>query len=226
MATITTVDRLEGLPEDVPDVDIVVVDVLLASTAIVRLLDAGVEYVKPFADINEARAFGATVEDAVLVGEDGGAPIDGFDFVPLPETFRTDELAGRPVAMRSSNGTRAIESLDRDEEVFVGTTTNAAAVANVLCGRGRDVWLVAAGRHGEVAPEDSAGVELIEKQYHGTLTKADTERFSANIRTAGTADWLRSIGMEDELESVLSFNSTDTVPVLRDGVFVDAVETP
>ena len=49
-----------------PTPDVVVVDVLTASTSVVALLDESVCYVRPFADADAARAFGREHEDAVL----------------------------------------------------------------------------------------------------------------------------------------------------------------
>ena len=214
-----TVDRLEDLPEPAPDADVVVVDVIISSTSIVRLLEAGAAYVRPFGDVDEALAFRERTDGAMLVGEQGGEPIDGFDGSVLPSVFREYDLDGRPVGILTSNGTRAVDRLDRDRGVFAASTVNAAAVASTLRERDRDAWLVAAGRRGSVVPEDLAGVELVERAYRDSLTDDVRTVLAEQIRQCDTAAWLASIGYENELEALLSFDSTDTVPRLRDGVF-------
>ena len=214
-----TVDRLEDLPEPAPDADVVVVDVIISSTSIVRLLEAGTAYVRPFGDVDEALAFRERTDDALLVGEQGGEPIEGFDGSVLPSVFGAYDLDGRPVGILTSNGTRAVDRLDRDRGVFVASTVNASAVASTLRERDRDAWLVAAGRQGSVVPEDLAGVELVVRAYRDSLTDDDRAALAEQIRGCDTAGWLASIGYENELEALLSFDSTDTVPRLREGVF-------
>lgn len=219
-ATIRVLDRLEDLPEPTPRGDFVVVDVIISSTTIVRLLETGVRYVRPFADVEAARSFAAGTDDAFLVGEQDGRAIEGFDSGPLPSVLDSHDLDGRPVGILTSNGTRAVERIGADREIFVGSTINAAAVASVLGERGRDVWVVAAGRNGDATPEDTAGATLVEGHWSGSLTESTVETARRDLRTSDTAAWLRELGFEHELRALLQFDSTDTVPRLRDGVFV------
>lgn len=222
MPEINTVGRLEDLPEPTPDADFVVVDVIITSTAVVRLLEEGAEYVRTFGEPEEAREFKRRAERAVLVGEDGGRPIEGFDLSPLPSVFSEHELEGVPVGMMTTNGTRAVERIGRDENVFFGTTVNAGAVAETLRERGRDVWIVGAGRYGETTPEDSAGVEVIREAYSGgSITERRRENLRERIRESATAGWIHDLGYGHEIEEILDFDSTDTVPRMRDGVFLD-----
>jgi 2-phosphosulfolactate phosphatase len=214
------VDRLEDIPTPVPSGEFAVVDVIISSTSIVRLLEGGAEYVRPFGDPESALQFKEETEDALLVGEDGGEAIDGFDLSPLPSIIADADVAGRPVGIRTSNGTRAVERIGHTEGLLVGSTVNAAAVADVLRERGRESLIVAAGRQGERAPEDTVGVELIESRYRGT--DSDDESLREQIRDCSTADWLRSMGYEHEIDALVQFDSTDTVPTLRGGVFVEA----
>ena len=214
-----TVDRLEDLPDPVPEAAFVVVDVIISSTSIVRLLEAGAEYVRPFADVDAALEFKAET-DAVLVGEQGGRPVEGFDGSPLPSLVAERDLAGRPVGILTSNGTRAMDRIGHDREILVGSTVNARAVAETLRERDRPAWLVAAGRGGDPVPEDLAGVELIERCYRGDLEEAAEADLRERIETCGTAAWLRDLGFENEVEALLEFGSSGTVPRLRDGVFV------
>lgn len=201
MKEISTLSRLEDIPEPVPETDFVVVDVIISSTTIIRLLEAGAEYVRPFQDPETAQQFKRTTADALLVGEDGGGPIEG-----------------RPVGIRTSNGTRAMDRIGVSDGLFVGSTINASAVASAVENRERDLLVVAAGRHGEVTPEDNAGATLIES--HCKNRTPNTEALREQVRTSGTADWLREIGYGNELAELLTFDSSETVPRLEDGVFV------
>lgn len=220
MTDLHTVDRLEDLPDPAPgDADFVVVDVIISSTSVVRLLEAGAEYVRPFADVDAALAFKAET-GAVLVGEEDGGPIEGFDGSPLPSLVRQRDLDGEPVGILTSNGTRAMDRIGHDRSVFVGSTINARAVAETLTDRDCDAWLVAAGRRGEPVPEDLAGVELIECCYRDELTPDVESSLADDVESCGTAAWLRDLGFGNEVDDLLAFNSSRTVPRLRDGVLV------
>ena len=218
--SIHTVDRLEALPEPAPDADFVVVDVIISSTSIVRLLEAGAEYVRPFADADRAREFKRETEGALLVGEDGGRPIEGFDLSPLPSRIADADVAGRPVGIRTSNGTRAMDRIGATDGLFVGSTVNARSVADVLRERENEVWIVAAGRRGSPTPEDIAGAELLAAHARDESPEAASIRRA--VRESGTAAWLRDLGYGEEVEALCAFDSTGTVPALRDGVFVSA----
>lgn len=218
--TVRTVERLEDLPPSPSDSDTyVVVDVILASTAVVALLDEGVEYVTTFGDADEARRFKRETDNAVLVGEQAGAPIEGFDHLPVPSRFSDHNLEGARVGMLTTNGTRAVERLGADDGVYFGSTVNARAVASEIEDDGV-TWLVAAGRYGEPTPEDTAGVELIRKQYDGGVSRDEADRLRDEIRGSDTAGWIEQLGLGDEIDTVLNFDSTDTVPRARNGVFV------
>jgi len=218
--TVHSVDRLEDLPDPAPEGVFVVVDVIISSTTIIRLLEEGAAYVRPFADPEAARQFEAETEEAVLVGEDGGGPIPGFDHSPLPSLLKEADLDGRPVGIRTSNGTRAMDRIGGNDGIYVGSTINAGAVADALREHEADVWVVAAGRQGTPTPEDTAGKRLIEGQLTGTLSESDREALVTDIGESSTADWLRDVGYEHELDELLAFDSTTTVPRLEDGVFV------
>lgn len=220
MPDLHTLDRLEDIPDPVPDGDFVVVDVMISSTSVVRLLEQGAAYVRPFADADAARAWGAETDGALLVGEQGGQQVDGFDAGPLPTVLDGLDTAGRPVGLLTSNGTRAVDRIGREHDVFVASTVNAAAVAEALAARDRDAWVVAAGRAGERTPEDCAGAALVAGHYRGTLDGETRDRLREQVAESGTAAWFRDVGFGHEVEALLSFDSSPAVPRLRDGVFV------
>lgn len=145
MSGFHTVDRLEAVPRPVPDATFVVVDVIICSTVIIHLLEAGAEYVKPFAKTSAGLAFRRNTDGAVLVGEENdGETSEQFDLPLAPAAIRSADIAGRPVGIRTSNGTRAIDRIGVDSGLLVGSTINAAAVGERL--RDRE------GRSGSLPP--------------------------------------------------------------------------
>ncbi len=220
-AVCTRVDRLEDIPEPVPTSEFVVIDVIISSTSIVRLLEEGASYVKPFGGVEEALQFKRETDDAVLVGEDNGSAIEGFDLSPLPSVIADADIEGRPVGIRTSNGTRAMDRLGHPEGLLVGSTINAGAVAEVLHERARDSLVIAAGRQGEVVTEDTVGAELIEARYNEFAV--DESSLETRLRESSTANWLGEIGFGHEVDALAAFDSSETVPTLEEGKFVPYV---
>jgi len=126
-----------------------------------------------------------------------------------------------PTAVLSENGTRAIEQIGTDETIYIGTTVNAEAVASVLETSQTDIVLVAVGKLGESVPEDVIGAEMIRTYLEGGDIDTDMwSNYSDRIRSSKSAQSLRDVGLESDIETVLEFNSSSIVPVLRSGRFV------
>src|ERR1700761_4796956 len=88
----------------------VVIDVLRATSTMIHALAAGSDAIIPCLEIDEARrlAGGYPRGSAILAGERGGLPIEGFDLGNSPGAFTPAACSGKTVVMTTTNGTRAI----------------------------------------------------------------------------------------------------------------------
>lgn len=215
-----TVERLEALPEPVPSGVFVVVDVIICSTAIIRLLEAGAASVRPFADTETAIDWRRTSENALLVGEaNDGEAIEAFDLSPAPSQIAEATIKGRPVGIRTSNGTRAIDRIGLDRDIRIGSTINAAAVARSVASLEKPVWIVGAGRNGATVVEDTVGAATIAAAIRGNVSQPAPQLREA-FAASPSAEWLRSVGDEQVIDALVRFHSSSLVPTLRDGVFL------
>jgi 2-phosphosulfolactate phosphatase len=134
-----------------------VIDVLRASTTIVTALGNGAAYVVPVQTVEDARArkaaLGAT---AILAGERGGDPPEGFDLGNSPLEFTADRVRDRAIVLTTSNGTRALTAARGAEAVGVAALVNAGAAAAWASAQGRDVVLICSGELGSPSLEDEA----------------------------------------------------------------------
>jgi len=135
------------LPRDVPAPAgrvCVVLDILRASSTLVTLLERGAAPVYVAGTVEAARALAASVPGgALLCGEVGGLPPPGFDHGNSPTEMAGLGLAGRPVVLATSNGTRALAALAAAPAVLVGCFLNAGAVVarGLALARARDARL-------------------------------------------------------------------------------------
>jgi 2-phosphosulfolactate phosphatase len=142
---------------------VVVFDVLRATTTMAAALAAGVEKIRVFGSIAEARAAAerhAGGAAHILCGEENCLPPAGFDLGNSPGSF-SEEHAGRVAYMSTTNGTRAILAAREADVILTGALVNAEAVARALMEVGRNVTLLCAGTGGAVAMEDMLGAGAV-----------------------------------------------------------------
>ena len=110
----------------------VVVDVLRATTTVASALAAGASAVVPCLTVQDARWLARTFPPgkAVIAGERGGLPIEGFDLGNSPAEYTPDAVAGKTVVLTTTNGTKALVHCQAASEIVLGAFVNLS----VLCG--------------------------------------------------------------------------------------------
>ncbi len=152
--------RVHFLPQSVRVDDLggscaVVIDVLRASTTIIHALAAGATNVMACSSIEQARHHAAELPagQAVLGGERGGLPIEGFDLGNSPAEYRRDTVADKTLVLTTTNGTRALVHCRGAQEVLVGAFVNLSAVTAMLSACER-ADLICAGTDGQISRDD------------------------------------------------------------------------
>ena len=143
---------------------VVVLDILRASSTIITALAHGAREVRLYGDIDSATAARTTLRPPVLLGgERHCVAIPGFDLGNSPAEYVTHKVGGATVALTTTNGTLAAVAAQKAAEVFVGSLLNAAATARALLPRiqERDTILLCAGTEGRVSCEDTFGAGAI-----------------------------------------------------------------
>lgn len=135
----------------------VVIDVLRATTTAVYALAAGCRDIRPCAEVEEARALADTLPagKALLAGERGGIPPEGFDLGNSPAEYTPRRCKGCSIVLTTTNGTRALARAAEAERVFLAAFVNFSAVCEQLCRESRPVHIVCSGFEGEPALEDT-----------------------------------------------------------------------
>jgi 2-phosphosulfolactate phosphatase len=156
--------RQEIVPERLAGATVVVLDVFMATTTLLAILENGAGDVYPAESLEEAEALRATLgpENVLRGGEQNAARIDGYDHGPFPEEYAPGIVRNRDVIFVTTNGTRAIADAAPAERVLLGCLRNAPAVARELEASGTDsVYLVCAGSAGRFTVEDFLGAAAI-----------------------------------------------------------------
>ena len=212
----------------------IIVDALRASATAAMLLHHGAAQITVVREVSDALTAKREDPGALLFGERGGLPPEGFDAGNSPR--ETNIARGRRVIFTTTNGARCLVAARGAAAVYFGTTTNASAVARVALRHAEGVVLIPAGlEHAapEAATEDRAaaaciaaiaGAEISEgagiyATYRDRLTPAGLLEVFCSAPHAAN---LRAVGLADDLELCARMDLTDAVPVVaryeeRDG---------
>ena len=153
--------------------NVVIVDILRATSCMVSGLAHGVTSITPFAELEACRAMKA--EGYLIAGERGGEKVDGFDLGNSPFDYMDEKVKGQKIAVTTTNGTRAIDLSKSAENVIIGAFLNISAVADHLKKQPGDAIIFCAGWKGMVNLEDSLfAAALYEKLQNDFRSTSDT----------------------------------------------------
>lgn len=242
MPTITTYALpAEVEPDELAGATVVVIDVIRASTTIIHALAAGAIEVRPFLEVDDARAVAKTLDETqgrdayLLGGERDAVVIEGFDLGNSPCDYTPNRVAGRMLLFTTTNGTRAMMRCKAASQVLIGAFVNAEAMVRRLIDRDRIV-LLCAGTEGQESGDDLlfAGLltdHLQQKSGEGFVLKnraqqeraawqaiaKDTdspERLAEHLaKTRGGQNVVRA-GLEADLLDVANIDRFSLVPAL------------
>lgn len=229
-------------PREVPDNGLtdrtaVVIDALRASTTLVTAIACGCREVIPVDTVERAtdtrRRLGP--QNVLICGERGGKKIQGFDLGNSPREYLSETVSGKAIVFTSTNGSRAMTLVRGCRLGLVAAFTNAGAVARRILAERSDAAILCSGRENALSIEDLACGGLIASRVLEALPDAILndaartgqvlyERYAGDVlqllRTADHGRHLVRIGFEDDLPLCAAIDSTDVVPVIKDGKIV------
>lgn len=140
------------------DRQVVVIDVLRATTVIGVALAAGAVQVIPASGIEEAVALKSQIgpEGMLLCGEREGRPIPGFDLGNSPEEYRPEIVTGKTLIQASTNGSVLLSRCQAARPVLVAAFNTLGAVARRMASEGGPWIIVGSGKFGHPCLEDLA----------------------------------------------------------------------
>ncbi|WP_297598930.1 2-phosphosulfolactate phosphatase [uncultured Cetobacterium sp.] len=219
------VSAKEALNKDFKGKNVVVIDVLRATTVMITALKNGAEKIYPFKEIKEAIEKKEELKDGLLAGERKGLKIEGFDFGNSPLEFTEKKIKGKVICMTTSNGTRAIENSQSGDNIYIASYINVSSVVEKVLKNEKDLIIVCAGTEDEFSLDDSlcAGIianKILEKRSvlmdDFTISLQNLAKYSKNIKEvlkdSKHYSYLKKIGYESDLDYCLTLDCCDIVP--------------
>ena len=211
---------------DLTDKNVVIVDILRATSCMVSGLASGVQGITPFAELEACYAMKA--QGYLIAGERGGEKVAGFDLGNSPFDYMNEKTKGRKIAVTTTNGTTAIDRSRSAVNVIIGAFLNISAVADYLKRKEESVIIFCAGWKGMVNLEDSlyAGA-LYEKLQDNFDNTSDTlslihaaylnmkHDLGGFVRNSSHARRLNKLNIHKDIDFCMKEDEYGVVPILK-----------
>ncbi len=217
--------------------NIVVVDILRATTAMCTAFGFGARSVVPLKD--ETEALEMKRKGWLVAGERDGVKLTFADYGNSPAEFRKADIRDKDLAYCTTNGTKAIHLAKDHGQVVIASFVNLEAVAGWLSRDRKDIVILCAGWKGRYSLEDAifagALAELMVNAYHYI---ADSDEALASMilwrksarrlmeTVSRSSHYLRLLGIENRRRLKYCFfpEKFMVVPHLQDGRLVDVYD--
>ena len=220
--------RQEVVPDRLSGATVVVIDVFMATTTLLTILENGARGVYPVANLQEAEEAMAKLDASGVLrgGEQDAAWIEGYDHGPFPEEYAPGVVRDKDVIFVTTNGTRAVAEASPADRVLLGTLRNAPAVARHLEEADTEsIYFVCAGSGGRFAVEDFLGAATIisEMDVEGwrlndgawlalDFAERHKEDVSGALERSRAGRWFVENDRMDTFDFVADVGASDVVP--------------
>ncbi|MFN4994442.1 MAG: 2-phosphosulfolactate phosphatase [Bacteroidota bacterium] len=170
---------------------VVVIDILRATTSICVAFQTGAAKILPVATPEECRVFKEF--DFLCAAERNALKLDGFDLGNSPFEYQNPLIAGRNIALTTTNGTKAIKMAKelQASNILIGSFLNLSALCDKLSTLAESVILLCAGWKDRFNLEDTL--------FAGALVNELSAIFETDCDAALAARELY-LSMQDNLE--------------------------
>jgi 2-phosphosulfolactate phosphatase len=214
---------------DVRDKNVVIIDILRATSCMTTAFAHGIASITPFAKLEDCIAM--KTKGYFTAGERDGKKVDGFDLGNSPFEYMEEKLKGKKIAFTTTNGTQAIAKAIDAREIIIGSFLNLSAVTSHLLKSNNNALLVCAGWKGKVNLEDTlfAGA-IVDKvrdhiepdcdaplaaQHLYSIAKNDLAGF---LKNASHVKRLAKLNIHKDVSFCMTADKYDVVPRLNLGV--------
>jgi len=111
---------------------VVVIDVLRAFTTAAYAFAAGAKDITLVGGVEDAFALKKALPNAIIMGEEGGLPISGFDYSNSPTEIDLLDLSGKHVIQRTTAGTQGVVLSENAGLILTSSFVVAGATADYL----------------------------------------------------------------------------------------------
>ncbi len=210
--------------------NVIIIDVLRATTTICTALSNGAREVIPTADIENATKISSNLssDSRLLGGERQGKKIDGFDLGNSPAEYTPEKVKNRSIIFTTTNGAGAIHKCRYASTALVASFVNVSAIVETVVEIGGTWTILCSGRQGAFSVEDATCAGMIISKVK-EVTDVDTEDAGLTtlilyknykksllgmMKKSQHGQYLMSIGFEEDLKFCSIVDGVPVVPVV------------
>ena len=209
--------------------NIVVIDVLRASTTILTALKNGAREIIPVETVEKAvKVSGNLYGEVVLrAGERNGKMIEGFNLGNSPSEYSEEVVKGKSLIYCSTNGSVAIVKARYAKNLLIGGFANINKVVEFIKNLGEDFIILCASKNYSFSLEDSVCAGMIVEELENeielnlndgaiaskTLYKSNKKSILKMLKNSNHGKFLIDIGMGDDLPICAEINSIPILPI-------------
>lgn len=209
----------------------VVIDVLRATTVIIKALEAGAREIVPVGSVDFAMKVSGNAHggSTLLCGERNTKMIEGFDLGNSPLEYTEESVGGKSIIFFTTNGSKAIVKAKFSENLFICGFTNLSSVANHLITLKKDAQILCAGSNGMFSIEDTVCAGELVKRIIKARKKTElsdsakaslilSEQFGSNIEdmlaNSEHGKLLIENGFEEDIKFCAKISKSRIIPYL------------
>jgi 2-phosphosulfolactate phosphatase len=215
------------------ETNVVVVDILRATSAICTAFMNGVKSIIPVSTIEEALKY--KQQGFLVAAERDGIVLDFADFGNSPYNFTAERVKGKTIVYSTTNGTQAVNMAKEANKIIIGSFLNLQSITNFLASDGHDVVVFCSGWKDRFSLEDSifagALVESLINTNHfeticdsslaaGDLWSIAKTDLVTYLQKAAQRSRLKKNNLDDVIEYCLTPNQTDIIPIYYTGSLI------
>lgn len=214
--------------------NVVIIDVLRATSVIATALNNGASKVKTTSAIDDALKQKKKDASILLGGERNANKIEGFDFGNSPLEYTADKIQNKIIILSTTNGTQAIKKAEGARILIAASFLNINSVVTYLSEVNEDFTIICSGTNGKFSLDDGlcAGMILHELRKIKTVSTNDfgelltlpfsEDSFSLNklLNKAYHLNVLKAKGLSSDIEYCLNINLYTIIPVWKGDGFV------
>lgn len=229
------------------DKNVIVIDVLRASSTLVIALNNGAREIIPVASIESAVKISGSLFGEVTLrgGERNGKMIEGFNLGNSPLEYSEAAVKGKSIIYCTTNGSVAMAKSRYARTLVIGSFVNLTATANFIRDEKKDFLILCAGRAnniGNFSLEDAvcAGmiIQTLKENESLELDLSDSAKaavalfksFGRSIlkmlKTSEHGQYLMEIGFAEDLKICAQVDSVPVLPMMNGTVIKLKKEEP
>jgi 2-phosphosulfolactate phosphatase len=212
---------------------VVIIDILRATSSICVAFKNGVEKLLPVLSPEECILFKEF--DFIVAAEKDAVKVDGFDLGNSPFEFDNPLLAGKSIALATTNGTKAVKYAKENnaDKIIIGSFLNFDVLCNYLINDENDLILLCAGWKNRYNLEDTlfagAVVNEIEQHFFSDCDSAlsakllyenNNNNLEELVSKSSHANRFKLLHLNaDDVSFCLQFNKAPVLPILDGNYF-------